>query len=215
MSSRYHHLAPTNFTSSSTRTTPGEFGLAMEDQKNNQIYPPHLQANLSTLVNLKFLIAIFSGATAGVLGVENLNGFLLFGASILLNALLVILIKCGGKPGRFVGDGVSGGLQQLLLPGMDNMFGFILTWTLFYGEYYALFLFVVMILTHCLGIVHGMVISRVLGVIAKHFLSSQFMIKAPGFKLIYSLILAIEYHSFGHPSRLSSSNIFLLILTRQ
>lgn len=109
----------------------------MEDEKAAQIYGPHLQSNLSTLFTVKFLVSIFSGATAGVLGLTNLYGFLLFGASTVFCAALVAIISCRGFPSRYVGDGkgmsVKGALTSLLTPGMDNVWGFILTWTLFYG----------------------------------------------------------------------------------
>lgn len=104
----------------------------MDDQKAAQIYGPHLQTNLSTIFSIKFFVSIFAGATAGVLGLTNLAGFLLFAISAIISAALVALIKCGGSPAKFVGDGTSG-ILNLLSPGMDNVFGFILSWTLFYG----------------------------------------------------------------------------------
>ncbi len=111
----------------------------MDDEKAAQIYGPHLQSNLSTLFTIKFLVSIFSGATAGVLGLTNLYGFLLFATSTFFCAVLVAFINCGGFPSRFVGDGkgmsVKGAVTALLTPGMDNVWGFILTWTLFYGMY--------------------------------------------------------------------------------
>jgi hypothetical protein len=131
----------------------------MDDQKENLIYGPHLQSNLSTVFNIKFLVAIFSGATAGVLGFTNLSGFLLFGASILLSAALVVLIKCGGNPALYIGDGTStstrGAIIHLLTPGVDNLFGFILTWTLFYGKQLELILPTQDELTIMPGIIHG------------------------------------------------------------
>jgi len=104
----------------------------MDDQKASLIYGPHLQTNLSTVFSIKFFISIFAGATAGVLGLTNLAGFLLFALSTLLCACLVVVLKCGGSPAKYVGDG-SSGILHLLSPGMDNIFGFILSWTLFYG----------------------------------------------------------------------------------
>jgi hypothetical protein len=112
----------------------------MDDQNALSIYGPHLQSNLSTLFSIKFLVSIFSGATAGVLGLTNLYGFLLFAASTVFCAILVTLVKCGGAPWNFVGDGkglsMKGVLGQLLMPGMDNIWGFILSWTLFYGMFH-------------------------------------------------------------------------------
>jgi len=104
----------------------------MDEHKASLIYGPHLQTNLSTVFSVKFFVSVFAGATAGVLGLTNLAGFLLFALSTLFSAALVVLLKCGGSPAKYVGDGSSGFLH-LLSPGMDNIFGFILTWTLFYG----------------------------------------------------------------------------------
>lgn len=109
----------------------------MEEEKASLIYGPHLQSNLSSVFNIKFLVFIFSGATAGVLGLTNLYGFLLFAFSTVLCAALVALVSCRGSPSKFVGDGKGmsdkSAWTSLLTPGMDNVWGFILTWTLFYG----------------------------------------------------------------------------------
>jgi hypothetical protein len=104
----------------------------MDDQRASLIYGPHLQTNLSTVFSIKFFVSVFAGATAGVLGFTNLSGFLLFALSTLFSAALVVLLKCGRSPAKYVGEG-STGFLHLLSPGMDNIFGFILTWTLFYG----------------------------------------------------------------------------------
>ena len=109
----------------------------MDDQTPSLIYAPHLQSNLSTIFGIKFLTAVFSGATAGILGLTNIAGFLLFALSSVLSAALVVFLKCGGKPSLYIGDGKTlstrGAVMQLLTPGVDNFFGFILTWTLLYG----------------------------------------------------------------------------------
>jgi ribosomal protein L16 len=133
--------------------------LTMDDQKALSIYGPHLQYNLSTLFTIKFLVSIFSGATAGILGLTNLYGFLLFATSTVFCAVLVTLVKCGGVPWKFVGDGkglsMKGALGQLLTPGMDNIWGFILTWTLFYGMYYFSILTSSSLTPFRPGVIHG------------------------------------------------------------
>lgn len=95
-----------------------------------QLYPPHIQHNTNSLHNVKFLSALFSGAAAGILGLENFSGFALFLASTLLTTSFIWLVKCKGRPQKYL----HGGLGPLLNPGQDNLFSFVLVWTLFYGE---------------------------------------------------------------------------------
>ncbi|KAF8076867.1 hypothetical protein FPV67DRAFT_1407773 [Lyophyllum atratum] len=94
------------------------------------IYPANVIANAS-LTTVKFLSSCFAGAAAGILGLENWLGFALFIASTLLTSLCIHTINCRGKPAKFI----QGGLFELVNPGQDNMFTFVLVWTLFYGAY--------------------------------------------------------------------------------
>ncbi|KII94721.1 hypothetical protein PLICRDRAFT_96794 [Plicaturopsis crispa FD-325 SS-3] len=92
------------------------------------IYPPNVQHN-SALTTVKFISSCFAGAVAGVLGLENWLGFALFIASTLLTSACIYAVNCKGKPGKYI----AGGLTELVNPGQDNMFTFILVWTLFFG----------------------------------------------------------------------------------
>lgn len=107
-------------------------GEEMEDQASSQIYAPHLKSNLQTLFSIKFYTSLFAGSVAGILGLTNLSGFALFALSIAFTAALVGGLKCKGRPREFIGD-LKSGVNALLIPGMDNVSGFILSWTLFYG----------------------------------------------------------------------------------
>ena len=93
------------------------------------IYTPNVLAN-AAITDIKFLSACFSGAVAGILGLENWLGFALFLSSTLFTALCLHTINCGRTPSKFV----SGGFTELLNPGQDNAFTFVLVWTLFYGQ---------------------------------------------------------------------------------
>lgn len=93
------------------------------------IYPPNVQFN-STLNTVKFLSSAFAGAVAGVLGLENWLGFALFFASTALTSLFINLINCRGQPSKYI----PGGLTELINPGQDNAFTFVLVWTLFFGK---------------------------------------------------------------------------------
>jgi len=93
-----------------------------------RIYAPNVIAN-SSLLTVKFISACFAGAVAGILGLENWHGFGLFGLATLVSSLAIYFINCRGKPGKYV----QGGTMELVNPGQDNVFAFILVWTLFYG----------------------------------------------------------------------------------
>lgn len=98
------------------------------DKAAQLIYPPNVQVN-SSLITVKFISACFAGAAAGILGLTNWLGFGLFLLSILFTASSINLINCTEKPYKYV----RGGWSEILNPGQDNMFTFVLMWTLFYG----------------------------------------------------------------------------------
>ncbi|KAK0443925.1 uncharacterized protein EV420DRAFT_1622834 [Desarmillaria tabescens] len=92
------------------------------------IYGPNVQANTS-LVTIKFLSSCFAGAVAGILGLENWVGFALFLVSTLFTSFCIHTINCRGNPAKYMPQGVA----DLVNPGQDNAFTFVLVWTLFYG----------------------------------------------------------------------------------
>lgn len=122
--------------------------MSAEAQQSAQLlYAPHVQHNTITFTSIKFISSAFAGAVAGILGLTNLAGFGLFALATLWAALCIYIICCRGKPGRYLasaavttgtgaGNGSGGGskLMELLNPGSDNAFTFVLVWTLFYGE---------------------------------------------------------------------------------
>lgn len=103
-----------------------------QQQQQQQLYLPNVAANTQTLSSVKFLSACFSGSVAGVLGLENFNGFLVFAFACLLSSSFLALFNGGvGKVDRKV----PGGWTTLLNPGTDNAAAFVLVWTLFYGTF--------------------------------------------------------------------------------
>ena len=92
------------------------------------IYGPNVQAN-SSLVTVKFISACFAGAVAGILGLENWTGFALFLLSTLFTSFCIHTINCRGTPSKYL----PGGISDMVNPGQDNAFTFVLVWTLFYG----------------------------------------------------------------------------------
>ncbi|KAH9854884.1 hypothetical protein C2E23DRAFT_815995 [Lenzites betulinus] len=94
------------------------------------LFPPNVQYNNSRLYTIRFLSSCFAGAVAGILGLENVLGFALFIFSTLFTAGCVF-VKCKSRPGKYV----PGGWWELVNPGQENIFSFVLVWTLFYGTW--------------------------------------------------------------------------------
>ncbi|KAK5987699.1 ER membrane protein complex subunit 6 [Cladobotryum mycophilum] len=95
--------------------------------------------NSRTLSNLHSLTASIFGVTAGVLGLESYDGFLLYLVFSLITSILFYTIQIAPdslKEGRSLFD--SGRFYHsafdLWTGGIfSGLSGFILTWTLFYG----------------------------------------------------------------------------------
>ncbi|EKM79794.1 hypothetical protein AGABI1DRAFT_127477 [Agaricus bisporus var. burnettii JB137-S8] len=98
-------------------------------ESQSHINPAAVAHNANVLSSVHFLSACFSGAAAGILGLTNFYGFLLFFVSLLFSALCISIFRCGGSPGKYLLDG----WWELVKPTQDTLFGFILLWTLFYG----------------------------------------------------------------------------------
>ncbi|KAF9236195.1 hypothetical protein BU15DRAFT_50347 [Melanogaster broomeanus] len=92
------------------------------------VFAPNVLHNQS-LTSVKFLSSCFAGAVAGILGLENWLGFALFATSVFSTSFVIYAINCKGNPSKYL----PGGLSELVNPGQDNIFTFILVWTLFYG----------------------------------------------------------------------------------
>ncbi len=99
-----------------------------KEDKARLIYAPNVVHN-SSLYTVKFLSSCFAGATAGILGLENWSGFALFLVSTLFSTACMYVINCKSRPKNYV----IGGVKDLVNPGQDNIFSFVLVWTLFYG----------------------------------------------------------------------------------
>lgn len=126
---------------SSSNATVSSFTMEAE-----KIFAPNAQANANALANIKFLSACFTGAIAGILGLQKQYGFALFLISSALTALCIYVIhmpKAYSRSGfRAQSSQASGpslrlyapaGAWDLLNPGQENVFSFLLAWTLFFG----------------------------------------------------------------------------------
>jgi len=98
------------------------------DQAAQLLFPPNVQFNNSRLYIIKFLSSCFAGAVAGILGLENALGFAVFVLSTLLTSAC-LYVKCKGRPAKYI----PGGWWELVHPGQENIFSFVLVWTLFFG----------------------------------------------------------------------------------
>lgn len=112
----------------------------------DKIFAPNAQSNANSLANVKFLSACFTGAIAGILGLQKQYGFALFLISSVITALSVYLLhmpkaystsrfreRSAKDSGPSVRLYAPGGAWDLLNPGQENVFSFLLTWTLFFG----------------------------------------------------------------------------------
>ncbi|KZT06477.1 uncharacterized protein LAESUDRAFT_725923 [Laetiporus sulphureus 93-53] len=98
------------------------------EQATQLLFSPNVQYNNTRLYTVKFLSACLAGAVAGILGLENVLGFALFILSTLLTSAC-LYVKCKGNPVKYM----PGGWWELVNPGQENLFSFVLVWTLFYG----------------------------------------------------------------------------------
>ncbi|KAK1923480.1 hypothetical protein DB88DRAFT_491383 [Papiliotrema laurentii] len=111
------------------------------------LHPPSVMHNARVLSSTATLAACFSGLVAGILGLTNQYGFLLYLLTSFLSASTTALIKCKGDIGRYVpqahsgmagvpgqmgggGGGVSmwKGWLGLMGIGQENLLGFLLFW---------------------------------------------------------------------------------------
>lgn len=94
---------------------------------------------MQTLSNLHSLTASLFGVTAGILGLESYNGFLLYLALSGLTTILFYVFHIAPDSlaeGKSVGDTSSffkGALDFWTAGLFSGLSGFVLTWTLFYG----------------------------------------------------------------------------------
>ncbi len=140
----HHHVHRTRAADSSVRygINHAQYqGMWIYRHQSDSAFPEQRLADEyeKTLSNLYSLTSSLFGVTAGILGLESYNGFLLYVILSLFTTLLVYFIKVApdsvaeGRPifdtHRFVKSTAefwTGGL-------LSGLSGFVLTWTLFYG----------------------------------------------------------------------------------
>ncbi|KAH9971235.1 hypothetical protein BGW80DRAFT_1460744 [Lactifluus volemus] len=100
-----------------------------QDDQQQRLFGPHVLFNNNSIYNVKFISSCFTGAVAGILGLENSLGFILFILTTLSTSLYLHFFNLKGNPKKYV----QGGFIEVINPGQENTFSFILVWTLFYG----------------------------------------------------------------------------------
>lgn len=111
-------------------------------EQENQIDPMVQDAvirNNKTVSNLHSLTASLYGVTAGILGLESYNGFLLYLALSAVTTVLFYVFHVApaalreGKPLGDTSTYFRGALDFWTAGVVSGLSGFVLTWTLFYG----------------------------------------------------------------------------------
>jgi hypothetical protein len=100
-----------------------------QDDQQQRLFAPHVLFNNNAIYNVKFISSCLTGAVAGILGLENWLGFILFIFTTLFTAIVLHFSNLKTNPRKFF----QGGLLEAVNPGQENTFSFILVWTLFYG----------------------------------------------------------------------------------
>ncbi|KAI0046647.1 hypothetical protein FA95DRAFT_1345450 [Auriscalpium vulgare] len=103
--------------------------MSTPDEAAQRVFGPNVLHNANLLYDIKFISSCLSGAVAGILGLENWLGFALFLAATLFTTAILHFVTFRGRPKKYV----YGGLLEVVNPGQENAFSFILVWTLFYG----------------------------------------------------------------------------------
>ncbi|KAH9959869.1 hypothetical protein BC827DRAFT_444588 [Russula dissimulans] len=100
------------------------------DDQQQRLYPPHVLFNNNSIYNVKFISSCFTGAVAGILGLENSLGFLFFILTTLFTSFILHFFNLKTNSKKYF----QGGFLEAVNPGQENTFSFILVWTLFYGQ---------------------------------------------------------------------------------
>ncbi|KAI5462951.1 Rab5-interacting protein-domain-containing protein [Mariannaea sp. PMI_226] len=114
----------------------------MPSERDLQIHPivqESVMHNTKTLSNLHSLSASLFGISAGVIGLESYNGFIVYFIFSIITTLLFYFLKVAPESlsqGNTIFDSSRfyRGAFDFWLSGVSSgISGFILTWTLFYG----------------------------------------------------------------------------------
>ncbi|WWC92930.1 uncharacterized protein L201_007893 [Kwoniella dendrophila CBS 6074] len=113
------------------------------------LHPPSVIHNTRVLSSLGTYSSCFSGLIAGLLGLTNLNGFLLYFLTSIFTSIVLVTLKCNSNVQRYVpqshsmlntpegGDATGSGSRSsknwkgywaLTGIGQENLLGFLLFW---------------------------------------------------------------------------------------
>jgi hypothetical protein len=103
--------------------------MSATPDEQQRLFAPHVVFNNSSIYNVKFISSCFSGAVAGILGLENWLGFIFFIVTTLFTSVVLHFFNLKTNPRKYF----QGDFIEAVNPGQENTFSFILVWTLFYG----------------------------------------------------------------------------------
>src|ERR1700679_576925 len=86
------------------------------DDQQQRLFAPHVLSNTNSIYNVKFISSCFTGAVAGILGLENWLGFIFFIFTTLFTALVLHFFNLKANPRKFF----QGGLLEAVNPGQEN-----------------------------------------------------------------------------------------------
>ncbi|KAG0150694.1 hypothetical protein CROQUDRAFT_72568 [Cronartium quercuum f. sp. fusiforme G11] len=101
------------------------------DLQSKSICPELLISNIKSLETIKSTTSSIAGALAGILGLKNHYGFIFYLLSSLLISTLIHLSNLIRSPSKSILFNSNKTIWSSSL--IDNLFGYILWWTLFYG----------------------------------------------------------------------------------
>lgn len=152
--SSYRHLSTYLLATMNPATPENPAGATTISPSYSPLHPPSVQHNSLILTNLCTLTSVFSGTLAGILGLLNFSGFLLYFFAAFFNAAVIAVLKCRNeKTGkidleRFLpslhdvnsstssstkGWSLTGrALWSLMAVGQENLLTFLLFWIGFY-----------------------------------------------------------------------------------
>lgn len=127
MSILLHLASLTSTTKTKQMNTSVQFN---EEDKRDPIYTDNQQKNNRELFVIRSTLSLFLGGVAGVLGLINLSGLIFFLVLGPLLPLLLITLKTRSLNYKAY---FQGGLSEIIIPTSDNLFSYILAWTMAYG----------------------------------------------------------------------------------
>ncbi|KAJ1732510.1 hypothetical protein LPJ61_002003 [Coemansia biformis] len=96
-------------------------------------FEPTVQHNTLALSNIHTLTSWGVGTAAGILGLTGWNGFIFFMANWVVISLLVLAVKCEGRPSVYFKASI---MDVAGTPLLNTLLSYVLVWTLMHALVY-------------------------------------------------------------------------------